>query len=217
MEETLEKVYSDVFKWLFIGLMITFGVAYLTANNITILKFLFLDGMYWLVFVAEILLGIFLLMGLTKYSKNLAIGLFLGYSALTGLSLSTIFIMYKIESVIYMILATAIAVGTISVLAKNSKINTKGFGKYLFIGLLALIALEFINYFFMNNSLNMPLNIAGIIIFIVYIVYDMRKVEELYETLENKDNIAIYGAFQIYLDFINILIRLLELFGKRND
>ena len=63
----------------------------------------------------------------------------------------------------------------------------------------------------------MPLNIAGIIIFIVYIVYDMRKVEELYETLENKDNIAIYGAFQIYLDFINILIRLLELFGKRND
>ena len=116
-----------------------------------------------------------------------------------------------------MILATAIAVGTISVLAKNSKINTKGFGKYLFIGLLALIALEFINYFFMNNSLNMPLNIAGIIIFIVYIVYDMRKVEELYETLENKDNIAIYGAFQIYLDFINILIRLLELFGKRND
>lgn len=217
MEETLEKVYSDVFKWLFIGLMITFGVAYLTANNITILKFLFLDGMYWLVFVAEILLGIFLLMGLTKYSKNLAIGLFLGYSALTGLSLSTTFIMYKIESVIYMILATAIAVGTISVLAKNSKINTKGFGKYLFIGLLALIALEFINYFFMNNSLNMPLNIAGIIIFIVYIVYDMRKVEELYETLENKDNIAIYGAFQIYLDFINILIRLLELFGKRND
>lgn len=217
MEETLEKVYSDVFKWLFVGLMITFGVAYLTANNITILKFLFLDGMYWLVFVAEILLGIFLLMGLTKYSKNLAIGLFLGYSALTGLSLSTIFIMYKIESVIYMILATAIAVGTISALAKNSKINTKGFGKYLFIGLLALIALEFINYFFMNNSLNMPLNIAGIIIFIVYIVYDMRKVEELYETLENKDNIAIYGAFQIYLDFINILIRLLELFGKRND
>ena len=217
MEETLEKVYSDVFKWLFVGLMITFGVAYLTANNITILKFLFLDGMYWLVFVAEILLGIFLLMGLTKYSKNLAIGLFLGYSALTGLSLSTIFIMYKIESVIYMILATAIAVGTISVLAKNSKINTKGFGKYLFIGLLTLIALEFINYFFMNNSLNMPLNIAGIIIFIVYIVYDMRKVEELYETLENKDNIAIYGAFQIYLDFINILIRLLELFGKRND
>ena len=92
-------------------------------------------------------------------------------------------------------------------------IDLRKLGIYLFIMLLGVVVLEIINIFIMNSTLNMIACIGGLGIFVAYIAYDIRKISYY----EDSDNMAIIGAFDLYLDFINIFIRLLELFGNSRD
>lgn len=215
-----KEIYSKVFTWLCLGLLITFGVGYLTmliaVNNLDFAKFIFGSG-YFIIAIIEIVIAISLGARIHKMKGSTAKMLYIAYSALTGLTFSSIFIVYNLTSIIYVFLATAIIFGLFAFLGKTTNIDLSKIGIYLFMALLGIIILEVINIFWTNNNLNMLLCIVSLVVFVIYIAYDMQRIKRLASSNLPEDNIAIIGAFDLYLDFINIFIRLLQLFGRNDD
>lgn len=205
---------SKVFRWFGVGLLVTFLVAYLVSTSTSALTFIFSGSTYLIIFILEIVIGIFLSVRIGRLSKGVTAVLYLGYSALTGLTFSSIFIVYEISSIIWIFLASALVFFIFSLLGKSDKINLAGYGIYLMVALIISLVLELINIFLLSSTLDMFLNIFVLVIFTVYVAYDIRKILTKYP---DSDNMAIYGAFDLYLDFINIFLRLLSLFGKERD
>lgn len=202
---------SKVFKWFGLGLLITFIVSYLVSNNLMLLSLIFNGYGYIIILILEIVLAIWLTTRIRKMDSKLTKILYIGYTALTGLTFSSIFIIYEITSIIWIFLVSAIIFFVFALIGKNEKIDLSKFGIYLFIGLIGIILLNIINIFIMNNTLDIILCIIGLIIFIAYVAYDINKIIKYYD---DTDNLAVIGAFELYLDFINIFIKLLRLFGK---
>lgn len=202
---------SKVFKWFGLGLLITFIVSYLVSNNLMLLSLIFNGYGYIIILILEIVLAIWLTTRIRKMDSKLTKILYISYTALTGLTFSSIFIIYEITSIIWIFLVSAIIFFVFAMIGKNEKIDLSKFGIYLFIGLIGIILLNIINIFIMNNTLDIILCIIGLIIFIAYVAYDINKIIKYYD---DTDNMAVIGAFELYLDFINIFIKLLRLFGK---
>lgn len=202
---------SKVFKWFGLGLLITFIVSYLVSNNLMLLSLIFNGYGYIIILILEIVLAIWLTTRIRKMDSKLTKILYIGYTALTGLTFSSIFIIYEITSIIWIFLVSAIIFFVFAMIGKNEKIDLSKFGIYLFIGLIGIILLNIINIFIMNNTLDIILCVIGLIIFIAYVAYDINKIIKYYD---DTDNLAVIGAFELYLDFINIFIKLLRLFGK---
>ncbi len=205
---------GKVFRWFGLGLLVTFIVAYFVSTNIELLYFIFSGYTYLIIFIAEFAVAIWLTARIHNMSSGLAKGLYLGYSALTGLTFSSIFVVYEISSIIWIFLATAVVFAIFSLLGKSDKIDLSHYGVYLFVALFGAIILEVINIFLMNQTLDMVLCVIVLGIFVGYVAYDIQKIVRCYD--EN-DNMAVIGAFDLYLDFINIFLRLLQLFGKERD
>lgn len=207
------EFFSKVFKWFGIGLLVTFLVGFLVSTNTSLLYFIFSGSTYLIIFVLEIVICIWLSAKIHSMDANLAKGLYIGYTALTGLTFSSIFVVYEIESIIWIFLATSIVFICFSYIGKKMNVDLRKMGIYLMVLLFAVIILEVINIFIMNQTLDMITCIIALAISVAYVAYDIRKISYYDET----DNMAIIGAFDLYLDFINIFLRLLELFGKRKD
>lgn len=212
-----KNALSKVFGWMFVGLFITFVSAYIVSLNTNMLQNIYSGGTYWLFLVAEILIAVFLSVRITKMSGGLATFLYLVYTFLTGVTFSIIFVAYEMGSIIAIFLITALLFGIFALIGKYTKFDLSRISTYLFMGLLGIIILSFINYFVLNDTLNMIGCILGIVVFLGYTAYDIQKI------LKNDDydiedrNFAIIGAFSLYLDFINIFIDLLNLFGDSGD
>ena len=204
---------SKVFQWFGIGLFVTFLVAYVVSINESLLAFIFSGYTYLIIFILEIVVCIWLSARIRNMSASMAKGLYLGYTALTGLTFSSIFVLYELTSIIWIFLATAIVFFCFAFVGKRMNVDLRKMGIYLVILLFSVIILEFINIFLMNQTLNMVGCVLGLAIFVAYVAYDIRKLDYY----EDSDSMAIMGAFDLYLDFINIFLRLLELFGKSKD
>ena len=209
------RIFSKVFMWMFVGLAITFGVGYYVSLNVNMLYNIF-TKFYWFLIIAEIGVVIFLSARIHKLQPTTAKVLFCAYSFLTGLTFSSIFVVYKLTSIIYVFGITAVLFLILSMIGYYTKMDLTKLGTYLFMALLGVIICSIINIFVGSETFNFGLTILALIIFIVYIAYDIQKIKRNLYTLP-EDNLAIYGALQLYLDFINIFIRLLRLFGNSRD
>ena len=205
---------SKVFRWFGLGLIVTFIVAFYVSTNLSLLTFIFNNSFYLMIVILEFVLAIFLTVRIRKMSSGLAKILYLLYSALTGLTFSSVFIVYEMSSIIWIFLASALVFIVFSMLGKSENIELKNYGIYLFVGLLAVIILEIINIFLLSSTLNMIMCVVALVIFVDYVAYDVQKIVRYYD---QDDNMAVIGAFDLYLDFINIFLRLLQLFGKHRD
>ena len=216
-----KSIFSKVFMWLFIGLLITFvlgyGMQFYLINHVDFAKALFSGVGFWIIIIAEIVIAILLSARLSKMNSITATILYLLYCGLTGVMFSTIFMMFKLTSIIMIFLVTAIIFGIFALIGSKLNVDLTKFGVYLFIALIGSVIVSIINIFIGSSTLNLVLSIVSIIIFTLYIGYDIKKIESLANSDINEDNLAVYGAFQLYLDFINIFIRLLELFGNSRD
>jgi len=205
---------GKVFRWFGLGLLITFLTAYFTSNSIVMLTFIFTTPVYIIIFIAEIVIAIWLSTRIRRMESSLTKILYAMYSVLTGLTFSTIFIAYEMSSIIYVFLATSLIFLIFSLLGKNSNADLSKLRTYLFVALLSILILELINIFVMNNNLDMVLCGVGVLVFTGYVYYDVNKIINYYDYT---DNMAVVGAFNLYLDFINIFLKLLRLFGKKRD
>ena len=197
------KIFSKIFFWMFIGLAITFGIGYYVSLNSNMLYNVFSKYYIFLV-IAEIAVVIWLSARIRKMRPTTTKILFCLYSFLTGLTFSSIFVLYEITSIISIFGITAIIFLIFALIGYFTKIDLTKFGVYLFMGLLGVIICSIINMF-------------ALIIFIAYIAYDIQIIKRNLYTFEEQDNLAIFGALQLYLDFINIFLRLLQLFGRSRD
>ena len=210
------KIFSKIFFWMFIGLAITFGIGYYVSLNSNMLYNVFSKYYIFLV-IAEIAVVIWLSARIRKMSPTTAKILFCLYSFLTGLTFSSIFVLYEITSIISICGITAIIFLIFALIGYYTKIDLTKFGVYLFMGLLGVIICSIINMFVKSGTFDLTLTIIALIIFIAYIAYDIQIIKRNLYTFEEQDNLAIFGALQLYLDFINIFLRLLQLFGRSRD
>ncbi len=211
------KIYAKVFLWMFIGLLFTFGTGYFVSLNENMLINVFSGGTYLILAIVELVLVIILSARAMKMKSTTAKICFLLYSFVSGLTFSSIFIVYKITSIIFVFLIAAILFGIFGILGYFTKLDLSKVGIYLLMGLFAVIICSIINIFIGSSSFDLGISIITILIFLGFTAYDMQKIKHFSEYDIESDNLAIIGALTLYLDFINIFIRLLSLFGKNRD
>lgn len=208
------QIFTKVFMWMFVGLLITFGTGYYVSLNSNMFYNVF--AKYYLILVIiEIGVAVFLSVRIRKMSPMTAKILYLLYTFLTGLTFSAIFVVYEITSIIYIFGISALIFGIFAAIGYFTKMDLTRIGVYLMMILIGIILCSIINIFVKSAAFNLGLVIAALIIFIIYVAYDIQVIKRNMYGIPDEENLAIYGAFQLYLDFINIFVRLLELFGNR--
>lgn len=218
-DEGMSKFFSGVYLWMFIGLLVSGIVAYYTAITPSMINFVYKS--YALIIIAEFVVVIAFSALRRKVSPLVAKILFLTYAALSGLTLSSIFLVYKIGSIGMVFLSSAIMFGLLALYGYTTKTDLTSFGKLLLFGLLAVIIMSIINIFVGNGTFGIIISIVSVVIFLGLTAWDMQKLKSIYNYYSSDENelakFTIYGALDLYLDFINIFLQLLSLFGKRRD
>ena len=213
------KALQDTFLWLFLGLLCTFTISFLISNNETAMISIFnlLGNLTYIIFIiVEFGLAIFLQVRINNLKPVTAKIVYILYTSFTGLTLSVLLRMYSLESISYVFLATAICFLAFAIIGKTTKIDLSKWGIYLFFTLISIIILELINIFLMNNTLNMLICIIGVLLFCAYTAYDINRALDQ-SFLADSENKGVYCALQLFIDFINLFIELLRLFGDRRD
>ena len=216
MSDELRVVFPKIFMWLFVGLLITFGMGFGLQES-SLMDTLFSGGLYLLVWLAEIVIAIVLAVRIRKMSSLTATILYLFYTALTGVTFATIFAYFELGSIMIIFGVTALIMLLFGLVGYFTKIDLTKISTFLFMGILAIIIMSVVNIFIGSETLDLGLCIIGIIIFMAYIAFDIQAIKRKLYGIENQDSLAIYGAFQLYLDFVNIFLDLLRLFGNSRD
>ena len=206
------KFLSEVYKWLAIGLLITFGCGYFLSLNTEL--FASIINAYALFAIIEVVLGLVMIFALHKLSDTAVKTMYLIYTAITGITFGSIFLYYEMSSILFVFLATAVIFGVLGFVGKNIKANLNGFGTFLFVALLAALILMLVNAFVGSETLDLGLTIVVLLIFCGYVVVDIWRISRM--NGEQEEKYAVFWAFQLYLDIINIIIKLLQLFGRRD-
>lgn len=210
------KVISNSFVWMCIGLLVTFVTGYAVAQNANMLSNVF-GNAFWAFIVLEFILVIVLSARVMKMSLTSAKVCFILYSFVSGLTFSSIFVYYELTSILIVFLLGAVIFGVMACIGYNTKIDLTKIGFYFLIGILGVIILSVINIFMGNTVLDIVLSVVCLILFLGVTAYDVQKIKALSDTNLPADNLAIYGALQLYLDFINIFLQILELFNNNKD
>ena len=210
------KVYSRMFTWLFAGLMITFISGYCLSLNQTLLYNILSIGIIPII-VIELLIAILMGFRIQKMKPFTTKLFYIIYSITTGITFSTIFLAYKMTSIVFVFLITAVVFGICAIIGYTTKLDLTKFSTILFVALISAFIVALLNIFvFKSNQVELLLSIVFILVFLGYTAYDIHTVKYLMNSMD-EEKVAVYGAFQLYLDFINIFIRILELFGKSKD
>jgi len=212
-----QRFLSKVYSWMVGGLLLTAGTAYWVTTNPLILEKIM--GMMLFLVLGQLGLVIFLSARVQKMSKNTAILSFLGFSFLNGLTLSIILLAYTQESIFNTFIIAAIMFASLSVYGFTTKKSLSAVGSFMFMGLIGLIVASIINWFIASSALHFAISIIGVVIFAGLTAWDTQKLKQMYEVQFQGDEIAtkgaIMGALTLYLDFINLFLFLLRLFGSR--
>ena len=210
------KIYSKVYLWLFIGLLVTFATGLYTATNQSALNVIFGKGFYFILVIVELALAVFLAARIRKMQPTTAKVCYLLYTFFTGLTFASLFVVYKLTSIIMVFGITAVLFLIFAVIGKITKVDLSKLGTYLFMMLIAIIICTIINIFLGNSTFDIFITIISIVVFLGYIAYDVQKIQRLQGFIDD-ENLAVIGAFELYLDFINVFIDLLRLFGESRD
>lgn len=210
------NTYQKMFYWLFLGLVLTFVIGYaLSLNEALALKVLAIGVIP--IIITELVIALLMGIRIRKMHPITARICYCLFCITTGITFSTIFMTYSLNSLMSIFLISGIIFGCLALYGYKTNKDLGRFGTILLVTLLIIIIFSILNFLiFKSSGVELGLSALGVLIFCGYIAYDMQKVKMLIPTI-GEDKAAIYGAFELYLDFINLFIRLLELFGKRDD
>ena len=190
------------------------GGQYLTSIGYA----LFVSPLKWAVILVPLVMVFFLSFRIQKMSVAAAQATFWIYAALVGVSLAVIFLVYSQQSITQVFFITAATFGAMSLYGYTTKRDLTGMGSFLFMGLIGIIIASVVNIFMASSALGFAISVIGVLIFTGLTAYDTQKIKEMYSvnddgTLAGRK--AIMGALSLYLDFINLFLMLLRLFGDR--
>ncbi|MBW7983698.1 Bax inhibitor-1/YccA family protein [Enterobacillus tribolii] len=217
----IQAYMAQVYGWMACGLILTAFVAWYAAHTPAILQFIFSSNITFFGLIIVQLGLVFVISGMVhKLSGGVATGLFMLYSALTGLTLSSIFIVYTYSSIASTFVVTAGMFGAMSLYGYTTKRDLSGIGSMLFMALIGLILASLVNLWLKSPALMWVITYAGVIIFVGLTAYDTQKLKNMGENLDANDRdsfrkYSIVGALTLYLDFINLFLMLLRIFGNR--
>lgn len=191
-------------------------VSFIVGNNASLMAFFFTGAMKWLVIFAPLVAILAVTFAMEKMSKS-ALQIFLhGFAALMGLSFATIFVVYNLGSIVSAFMSAAILFGVMSFYGYFTKKNLDSIGQFMFIGLIAIIIASIVNIFIGSTVMQMVISAIAVIIFLGLTAYDTQKIREMV-SVDNDGKAEVMGALTLYLDFINLFLNLLQLFGGKKD
>ena len=219
--ETGERVRSfikSVYAWMFGGLLLTAFASAWVVFSPAMQQLIFGNRiLVWVLFGAEMLLVLGITAGIQRISPAAAASMFLVFSLLNGLSLSVIFFVYTQTSIVNAFLTAAGTFGAMSIYGMVTKRDLSRMGAFLMMGLIGVVIATFVNLFLQSSALAFVVSIIGVIVFVGLTAWDTQKLKSfaLAGTGGMQESLAIVGALMLYLDFVNLFIFLLRIFGNR--
>jgi hypothetical protein len=218
IDEGLRRYMLRVYNYMASGLALTGIVAFMVAQNEALLQVIYGTPLKWVVFLAPI--GLVLLLGarINKMSATAVQAIFWIFATLMGLSLASIFLVYELPSIARVFFITAGTFGAMSLYGYTTKRDLTGWGSFLFMGLIGIIIASVVNIFMVSSALHFAISVIGVLVFTGLTAYDTQRIKEMYVESDSTavaSKKSIMGALRLYLDFINLFIMLLHLFGRR--
>ena len=221
VDEGLRAHMNKVYGLMSVAMIITGAVAYFVGTNDQLLIAIFSTPLKWVVMLAP--LGVVFLFGamVNRLSVAAAQAVFWGFSALMGLSISYIFAVYTGFSIAQTFLITAIAFAGLSLYGYSTKRDLSGMGSFLIMGLIGLVVAMIVNLFLGSPAIMFAISVIGVLIFAGLTAYDTQNIKNTYLQMANGsqtqwlEKAAIMGALSLYLNFLNMFMLLLHLFGNR--
>ena len=208
---------SKTFFRMFLGLLATALVAGYTYYS-GMVEALIYSNSFFIIFIAELIVVIAFSAGFRKFSSGTVTALFFIYAILTGVTFSTLFAVFELSSIFYVFLGSATIFGILALIGKNTTKDLSNFGTMLSVTLLVGLVVSIINLFVGNTMVDIVLDWVILFIFLGFTVYDMNKITHMNEMgIMEQEKLYVYGAMELYLDFINIFLRILYIFGRRRD
>jgi FtsH-binding integral membrane protein len=207
----------SVYAWMFGGLLLTAFSALWVASSTAMQQLIFGNRMMLIVLiVAEFGLVIAISAGMRRFSPAAAASMFLVYSLLNGLTLSAIFFVYKQTSIVQAFVVAAAMFGAMSVYGLVTKRDLTSWGSFFFMGLIGIVICSVVNLFLHSSGMSFVISLVGVFVFVGLTAWDTQKLKS-YATVGGpmQENLAIFGALALYLDFINLFLFLLRIFGDR--
>jgi len=215
------RVINQVYLWMTLGLALTGATAFFVASTDSIKQVIFGNQIvFWGLVIAELGL-VFVISGLiSRLSAAAATGLFFLYSALNGLTLASIFLVYNLGSIAGVFLITAGTFGVMSLYGITTKTDLTKIGNLLFMALIGMVIAGLVNIFIGSSVLSLIISVIGVVVFTGLTAYDAQRIKEMSAAAldgESEGKIAVLGALSLYLNFINLFLSLLRLFGSRDE
>ena len=220
-ETSLAACLTGVYWWMTFALVVSGLTAYMVGTSQELARiFVKNPGVFMILAIVEIVMVIGITAGINKLSAATATALFILYAAINGLTLSVIFLAYTLGSIAVTFAVTAGTFGTMAVIGTVTKKDLTSFGNLMLMALLGLIIASIVNLFWTNETLYWICTYAGVLIFVGLTAYDAQKIKKMYQeagtaNAETNRKIAVLGALSLYLDFVNLLLYLLRIFGRR--
>ncbi len=204
---------QKVYLWMMGGIMLTAATAFVVATTPALLQIVL--PLYLPLIIAELVLVVAFSFLSQKASAPVAALMFLGYAFLSGLTFSVIGLRYTGASIAGVFATTSLMFGGMTVFGAVTKKDLGPWGTFLFMGLWGIVIASIVNIFLGSGMLSFVLGCAGVIVFAGLTAYDNQKLRQMHRAHGDRGNLAINGALILYLDFINLFISLLRLFGGR--
>jgi uncharacterized protein len=192
-------------------------VSGLVSSSPALMAFFFTGVMKWIVIFAPLVAIFAISFNMHKVSYSTAQLMLHGFAALMGLSFATIFVVYNLGSIVSAFMAAAVLFGTMSLYGYFTKRNLDSIGQFMFVGLIAIIIASIINIFIGSTVMQMVISAIAVIVFLGLTAYDTQKIRELVSVGGDTGSQEVAGALTLYLDFINLFLSLLQLFGGRKE
>jgi len=208
----------QVYAWMGCGLALTALMALITVSTPQLLQVIVGNRLvFYGLMIGELALVFTLSGAIHRMSAGVATMLFIGYSALNGLTLSVIFLVYTADSIASTFAVSAAMFGAMSIYGYATKKDLTSWGSFLFMGLIGIVIASLVNIFLRSNAVSWVVSAIGVIVFTGLTAYDTWKIKALAAAGEEGRKPAILGALTLYLDFINLFLMLLRLMGGRRD
>jgi uncharacterized protein len=214
--EQINSAMLGVYNNMFMAVINSMIVSMLVASSPDLMQFLFTGAMKWIVIFAPLLMIFALSAGMEKMTRTQALLALHGFAALMGVSFATIFVVFSIGSIVGAFMAAAVLFATMSMYGYFTKKNLDSIGQWMFVGLIAIIIASVINIFIGSSVAQMVISALAVVIFLGLTAYDTQKIRELV-SVDHSGNTEVVGALTLYLDFINLFLSLLQLFGGRRE
>lgn len=212
----INSAMGRVYGHMGLAVLTSMIVSFIVGNSPSLMAFFFTGAMKWIVIFAPLVAILAVSFAMDKFSKGSLTVFLHGFAALMGLSFATIFVVYNLGSIVSAFMAAAVLFGIMSFYGYFTKKNLDSIGQFMFIGLIAIIIASIINIFIGSTTMQMVISAIAVIVFLGLTAYDTQKIREIV-SVENDGKAEIMGALSLYLDFINLFLNLLQLFGGRKD